>query len=156
AAMKKLVWSSTELEGGRAFHGRLPQPPSNPGPFQNISRAGTVAGNFYRDSAVIAYRAPVQDPVAARFESNGGAADAAMLNDGDLAKAAELRPEQPGAAVWIRAAFPAPVRIQGITLALSTNDGLGFAASIEASDDGSAWRAVADIPKAAQVRRFAL
>ena len=30
AAMKKLVWSRTEVEG--AFHGRLPQPPSVAGP----------------------------------------------------------------------------------------------------------------------------
>jgi len=61
AAMKKLVWSSKEVEGGRAFHGLLAQPPSNPGPFQNIARAVSGVSNFYRDSVVIAYRAPVAD-----------------------------------------------------------------------------------------------
>jgi hypothetical protein len=156
AAMKKLVWSSTELEGGRTFHGQLLQPPSSPGPFQNIARTVPGISSFYRDSVVIAYRAPVADPATMRADSNGGDMDPAVLTDGDLAKAVILKPAQPGAVVWVRAQYPQAVRIQGVTLALSTNDGLGFAASVEASDDGNAWRAVAVIPKAAQVRRFAL
>ena len=156
AAMKKLVWSSKEVEGGRAFHGLLAQPPSNPGPFQNIPRAVPGVSNFYRDSVVIAYRAPVADPAIKRADSNGGDVDAAALADGDLAKAMSLKPRHPGAVVWVRAQYAQAVRIQGITLALSANDGLGFAAAVEASDDGNSWRAVADLPKAAQVRRFAL
>src|SRR5438309_8597085 len=36
-AMKKLVWSVTRVPGGQPFHGRLPQPPSTTGPFQNIA-----------------------------------------------------------------------------------------------------------------------
>ena len=156
AAMKKLVWSSKEVEGGRAFHGLLAQPPSNPGPFQNIARAVSGVSNFYRDSVVIAYRAPVADSAIMRADSNGGDVDVAALADGDLAQAMSLKPRQPGAVVWVRAQYAQAVRIQGVTLALSTNDGLGFAAAVEASDDGNSWRAVADIPKAAQVRRFAL
>ena len=34
-AMKKLVWSETELEGGERFRGRLSLPPSVTGPFQS-------------------------------------------------------------------------------------------------------------------------
>jgi hypothetical protein len=156
AAMKKLVWSSTGVEGGAPFHARLPQPPANPGPFQNIPKAVPGVGNFYRDALVIAYRAPAVDPVAAAIDSNAGPVDAGRLTDGDLSKAIDLKPGQQGAPVWIRAAYAEPVQIQGVTLALSANDGLGFAARVEASDDGNTWRAVADIPKAAQVRRFAL
>jgi hypothetical protein len=156
AAMKKLVWSVTPVEGGKPFSGRLPQPPSNPGPFQNISRTAPGIANFYRDAVVIAYRAPVTDPAAIHLDSNGGAVNAAMLSDGDLDKAVTLKSEQPGGAVWVRAAYAKPEPIQGVTLALSTDDGLGFAAQVEASDDGESWRKVADVPKAAQVRRFAL
>lgn len=151
SAMKKLVWSRTEVEG--AFHGSLPQPPSVAGPFQNIARNGP---SFYRDSLVLAYRMPVVDAKVQSAQSNGGAIAAAALNDGDLADGAILKPPSPGADVWARLDYGAPVTLQGVTLALSVNDGLGFAARIEASDDGTSWRAVADVPLAAQVRRFAL
>jgi hypothetical protein len=40
-AMKKLVWSTTVVEGGRPFKGALPAPPSTTGPFQNIVREET-------------------------------------------------------------------------------------------------------------------
>jgi hypothetical protein len=156
AAMKKLVWSRIELEGGRAFHGKLTEPPSNPGPFQNIAKAVPGVSAFYRDSIVIAYRARISDPVVERADTNGGRLDAAALSDGDLARAANLKPERVGEPVWMRIAYARPASIQGVTLALSTNDGLGFAARVEASDDGVNWRAVSDIPKPAQVRRFAL
>jgi hypothetical protein len=73
-AMKKLVWSSTLVEGGKAFKGRLPRPPSIAGPFQNIPRPEgfNISGatpapvpEFYADSAVIAYPLPDGDiPVA--------------------------------------------------------------------------------------------
>src|ERR1700730_6508633 len=36
-SMKKLVWSETRVNGGRAFTGKLPQPPSTIGPFQNVA-----------------------------------------------------------------------------------------------------------------------
>jgi hypothetical protein len=156
AGMKKLVWSNTALEGGKPFHGSLARPPDTPGPFQNIVRAAPGLGDFYRDSIVIAYRAPITEPAVARVESNAGTLNDRALSDGDLQKAQTLKPLQVGAEVWIRMDYAAPVTLQGLSLALSVNDGLGFAARIEASDDGAAWRTVTDIPKAAQVRRFAL
>ena len=59
-AMKKFVWSETEINGGEAFHGVLKRPPSNAGPFQNFP-SNTTAPDFYADSAVIAYRLPPND-----------------------------------------------------------------------------------------------
>ncbi|MDE3164667.1 MAG: glycoside hydrolase, partial [Acidobacteriota bacterium] len=35
-AMKKFVWSETQVEGGRPFTGTLNKPPSITGPFQNL------------------------------------------------------------------------------------------------------------------------
>ena len=151
AAMKKLVWSRIEVEG--PFHGRLPSPPSVAGPFQNIARSGPA---YYRDSRVVAYRMPALEPRAQKADTNGGEIALATLNDGDLANGAALKPPSPEGEVWVRLDYGAPVTLQGLTLALSTNDGLGFAARIEAGDDGATWRAVADVPPAAQVRRFAL
>ncbi len=45
-AMKKFVWSETQINGGEAFHGVLERPPSNAGPFQNIP-SNTKAPDFY-------------------------------------------------------------------------------------------------------------
>jgi hypothetical protein len=151
AAMKKLVWSRTEIEG--AFHDRLPQPPSVAGPFQTIARSGP---SFYRDSLVVAYHMPVVETHPRAVDSNGGAITVGRLDDGDLADGALLKPPSPGDEVWARLDYGVPVTVQGVTLALSTNDGLGFVARIEASADGASWRGVADVPPAAQVRRFAL
>src|ERR1019366_1319717 len=66
-AMKKVVWSETWVEGGKPFTGKLLQPPSTTGPFQNIvgtGRDGVSAASlpqFYADTAVVAYRAPAGD-----------------------------------------------------------------------------------------------
>jgi hypothetical protein len=153
AAMKKLVWSRTEIEG--AFHGKLSAPPSVPGPFQNIAK-GDPAYRFYRDSLVIAYRLPVSETIPSSVTSNGGSADKADLTDGDLANGPRLKPPPGSGDVWVRVDYSRPQTVQGLTISLSTNDGLGFAARIECSDDGERWRSVTGIPKPAQVRRFAL
>src|ERR1039457_4816296 len=63
--MKKYVWSETEVEGERAFHDVLVQPPSNTGAFQNLPNRDLPRNGpslidpvHYADSAVIAYRLP--------------------------------------------------------------------------------------------------
>ena len=63
-AMKKFVWSETEIDGGEAFHGVLKRPPSNAGPFQNLP-SNRPAPEFYADSAVIAYQLPPNDTPSA-------------------------------------------------------------------------------------------
>src|SRR5579871_258788 len=49
--MKKLVWSETRVEGGRAFSGSLPKPPIVSGPFQNIPGGGR---NFGGNAGLVA------------------------------------------------------------------------------------------------------
>src|SRR5580698_9212423 len=58
-AMKKLVWSETEIAGPLQYSEKLAQPPSNEGPVRD-SGAGSRpdAPHFYADSAVVAYRTP--------------------------------------------------------------------------------------------------
>ena len=161
--MKKLVWSRTEIDGGRPFRGVLPEPPSNIGPFQNAKFAGDItptpqaaALRFYRDSIVIAYRPPSGESAAPEMASNGGAVDAAALSDGDVTNGTTLTPGSENAPVWIRADFGKPAVIQGVTLAMSLPKGLGWSTAVEASDDGTAWRHVADFPPAAQLQRMVL
>ena len=71
-AMKKLVWSETNVQGPTKLNEKLPQPPSNNGTFGglrglNSGRGGGRGGRgpggapvetFYGDSAVIAFRTP--------------------------------------------------------------------------------------------------
>src|SRR5215831_878300 len=67
-AMKKLVWSETNVEGPKIFNGQLPQPPTNNGPIRNLipgtPRPGATPPRdptYYGDSAVIAYRTPPEE-----------------------------------------------------------------------------------------------
>jgi hypothetical protein len=159
--MKKLVWSTTAIRGGVSFHGVLPQPPSNIGPYQNAPLysdeppAPKIAGlAFYRDSIVIAYRAPLAGEAKAAFTSNAGPVDAATLSDGDVANGPTLKAASDAADVWIEADFGKPAVVQGMTLALSLPKQLGYKAGAEASDNGKDWRAVADVPPAAPVQRM--
>jgi hypothetical protein len=161
-AMKKMVWSATEIEGGKPFHGALPTPPDNPGPFQNVpvpadsDQYSKTAPDFYRDSIVIAYKTPAETPEVAEATSNGGTLDATALTNGDLTHFATLDPPGDGQNVWIRIDFAKPEQIQGLSLALSVSEGLGYAAEVQASDDGTTWRPVANMPQAAQLQRFTL
>ena len=59
-AMKRLVWSETDVTGGQPFSGKLAQPPSNEGSVRD-SGAGGGGAHFYRDSKVIAYRTPAAE-----------------------------------------------------------------------------------------------
>ena len=82
--MKKMVWSTTRVEGGKSFNGKLPHPPEVDGTFQNFEVSGRRAADgtivtpprFYADSAVIAYRIPEGDKPQAELNphvtSSGG------------------------------------------------------------------------------------
>jgi hypothetical protein len=158
-AMKKLVWSATEIDG--AFHGTLPQPPDTIGPLQNAPLAGddvptpkTAALRFYRDALVIAYPTPVAAPVITEARWNGGTLDIKALGDGDLAKGVKLTAASPDADVWVAQEFKKPATIQGVRLAMTVTKSLGYRVVVEASDDGEAWRAIAEFPRVAQLQRM--
>src|SRR6476646_6220489 len=70
-AMKKVVWSTTPVAGGRPFTGTLAKPPSTTGPFQNVPLFDFISAlsgqpqprspELYREVAVIGYRVPSGD-----------------------------------------------------------------------------------------------
>jgi len=153
-AMKKFVWSETEINGGEAFHGVLKRPPSNAGPFQNIPLNAT-APDFYADSAVIAYRLPANDTRPhdlPRIASSGGQFDLETLTDGDLAKATLLPAAAPNEKSWIQFEYSEPQRICGMSIAFSFKNGEERRVmsltdvAVEASDDGREFRSVAAVP----------
>jgi hypothetical protein len=75
-AMKKLVWSETTVEGPGRFNGKLPQPPTNNGPIRNLMTGAPRPGatpdpTFYGDSAVVAYRTPLDENASADQAGRG-------------------------------------------------------------------------------------
>ncbi len=158
--MKKYVWSETIIGGGKLFAGKLATPPAVTGPFQNLpldSSAGSKpAPRDYADSVVVAYRQPKTDLLLEHpsITASSASLDAALLTDGDLSRNAKLPIPPPGQTAWIQYAFPRPVTIRAVTLAArDPKDYIaaiyGFAVtrrSLEASNDGRAWRTVVQLP----------
>jgi hypothetical protein len=153
-AMKKLAWSETSVEGGKPYHGILPQPPGTTGPIQNAPMTvgpldpppKSASLLFYRDSVVVAYRAGTPAPQIKSAVSSNGAFDPVQLSDGDLINGLTVAPPDGSKQVWVRFAYARPTQIQAITLAASAEGAPGAAAVLDASDDGRSWRRVAAIP----------
>jgi hypothetical protein len=165
-AMKKMVWTETRIEGGRAFAGALPQPPSAVGTFQDyrVPRApGTNESAvsipaFYADSAVIAYRLPFDDKtqpeMRPRITSSGGQLNSDALSDGNVNDVAVSLPAAaPGGESWIQFEYPQAQTVQSVTLA-TLNDMISIFdfdnpdavfPRLEASDDGIRYRLVAKL-----------
>ena len=112
-AMKKVVWSTTTVEGGKPFRGALTAPPRATGPFGNLAQqdlmgsmgggeAPPVAKDFGADTVVLALREPdVERPTAAlkpTVTTSAGTTvdDAAHLYDDDLNSDVHFLAAKPG------------------------------------------------------------
>jgi len=165
-AMKKYVWSETRVEGGKPFTGKLAEPPSNPGAFQNLGTEdaggpgpGPALPSFYADTAVIAYRLPSSDVDLAellpKVTWSGGNPDITLLTDGDLQKMTQLPIAPVGEKSWIQYEFAQPQTIRAFTMVLGgrqwfdafTPPGGDSGKALEASDDGQTFRLIAAVPK---------
>jgi len=159
--MKKFAWSETRVTGGAPFHGVLPKPPATTGPFQNIPGGwrgpGKAPGEFYVDSAVIAYRVPAGAALATELKpqvtSSGGQFDWAALTDGDLVKTTLLPAAPLHEKSWIQFEFTQPQTVRGLTLVAGRYATGGPGQALEASDDGQQFHVVAAIPAGASLER---
>ncbi len=147
--MKKYVWSETRIEGGKPFSGVLAKPPSNTGPFQNLSVHDLAPEpQFYADSVVLAYRAPASDvPLASlnpKVTFSGGTPDIAMLGDGDVEKTTKLPIPPIGGVSWIQYEFAQPQTMRALTLVQIDDD--PCSSTLDASDDGQSFRTVVQLP----------
>ena len=128
--MKKYVWSETRVEGGRTFTGSLHKPPSATGAYQNQAGGGRGFGGggaqtqapppeYYKDAAVVAYRAPEIDrpmnELDPKVTASGGTFDVAALTDGDLSKSTLLPAAPVGERSWIQYEFPQAQTFRGNT-----------------------------------------
>ncbi|MBN1973809.1 MAG: discoidin domain-containing protein [Sedimentisphaerales bacterium] len=167
-AMKKLVWSTTEIQGPTNFTDKLQQPPSGSGMLSSLRGTpapaapagrgmgrGGPGGNeppFYRDSAVIAFRTPSDETLMQELNptvtSSGGQINAAALMDDSFSTGVRISAGADGAA-WVQYEFSQPITARAVTLIGSGSVPFG---SIEVSDDGTNFRPIAGIPGAVQYR----
>jgi hypothetical protein len=163
--MKKMVWSATRIEGGQPFTGVLAHPPEVDGIFQNYPAAprrspdGKAAPlpEFYSDVAVIAYKIPEGDKTQAELNpqvtASGGTPNVPGLSDGDINTVAlELSASSSGEP-WVQFDYGHPQTIQAATIAMLDgmisvfdHESKDVPPYIEASDDGTSFRKIADIP----------
>jgi hypothetical protein len=161
-AMKRLVWSETDVEGGKTFAGKLTEPPSNEGSVRDSGAGGTQADPpFYRDSAVIAYRTPQVEVLMASLHptvtSSGGPIDGKALLDGSLTTAVTIAAPKDGGPAWLQYEFAQPFTARALSLGARGVIPIG---KILASDDDRVWREILATPgpqgyHGAQIRTFA-
>jgi hypothetical protein len=156
--MKKLVWSETTVAGRRAA--TLPAAPRTTGPFQELFVQPDIMGQRPApdklaraggDIAVFAYPVAAAALPPPAIHAAGHAIEAHQL-----AKVGEDAVDLPAPAaghpVVITLDYASPQTIRSATIfapgAASMFDGAAYRSVLEASDDGAAWRKVADLPLA--------
>jgi hypothetical protein len=162
--LKKLVWSETDVIGGKLFTGKLAAPPSITGPFQFIAKQASIdelmSGNktppprhtHYADIAVLAYpaTASVALPQPKISGADGKPLDGVLLSDADSGSSLEIAKPNGAQPAFVTFDYASPQTIRSAHIFLPGSAAMFFGASIipslEASDDGKNWRAVADIP----------
>jgi hypothetical protein len=138
-AMKKLVWSETEITGSLEYTEKLAQPPSNEGPVRD-SRAGSRpdAPHFYADSAVIAYRTPDEAmPMASMhptITTSSGPIDGAALLDGSLATSITIPAPKDASPAWLQYEFAQPYTARALSFGSGGRISVG---RVLASEDAS-------------------
>ena len=147
-AMKKLVWSQTNIEGPKDFDAKLAEPPSNEGPVLDLN-AGVRPGapHFYRDAVIIAYRTPPDEVSMASLHpkataSNGPIDDAALL-DGNLNTSVNIAAPAAGGPAWLQYEFEKPFTARALWLGAHGRIPVG---RVMAGDDGVHFRTIAVMP----------
>ncbi len=166
--LKKLVWSETDVLGGKPFAGKLAAPSSVTGPFQSIAMSKSIEElmgaskivkthpSRYSDVAVLAYplAAVAGTPQAKVTVTDGSAVDALLLSDAKLESGIELTPGSGANTPTVTITYPTAQRISSASLFMPGAAAMFFGATVkphlEASNDGKTWRTIAEIP-AAQV-----
>src|SRR5580698_2436589 len=161
-AMKKLVWSETELTGPLQYSEKLAQPPSNEGPVRD-SRAGSRpdAPHFYADSAVVAYRTPEDSLSLASMHptitTSNGPIDGMALLDGSLTTSVTIPAPKDGSPTWLQFEFAQPYTARALSFGSGGRIPVG---RVLASEDGVTFHTIVDLPgpqgyHGASIRTFA-
>jgi hypothetical protein len=156
-AMKRLVWSETEVEGGREFSGKLAQPPANEGPVRDLMVGKQPTEHFYRDTAVVAFRVPAAtEEFHPKVTSSAGEIDAAALLDENLNTSVKIAAPKDGSSAWVQFSFEKPFTARALSIGQHGGIPVG---RLLASDDGANWKAIVVMPgpqgyHGAQIRTY--
>ena len=147
-AMKKIVWSETEVNGPKKFSAAMPQPPSCEGPIGNMSRsAQNSEPSFYKDCKVLAFHTPADEEDISQFHylitTATGVINDKLLTDNDLNTSVRIRSSKETKKAWLQFTFEKPFRAQALTIA--SRNGIPFC-TLSASDDGKEFRTLALLP----------
>ncbi|HEY1847956.1 MAG TPA: glycosyl hydrolase [Opitutaceae bacterium] len=159
-AMKKYVWSVTEVEGGKPFAGALRHPPTRTGLFQDLGGGdtGPDGPQLYADAAVVAFPSPADEvslqSLRPKVTASSGHPDVASLAGEGNTSGTSLDIPPGDAPAWIQFEFDTPQSIRGVSYA---GRDLDIVASVqfgianpekflEASDDGQNFRTVVQMP----------
>jgi hypothetical protein len=153
-AMKKVVWSETAVDGGGLVEVPLAPLPDVAGPYQDCPRWGAdpVAHQLAQDWMTLAVPADQMPGVLlpASVAASAPLEEWHALVDGSFGDSVGLPrdPDGPSSA-WIEQVFDEPVTVAAVTVGLPGPRGFGAApppsARLEASDDGIAYRVVAEL-----------
>ncbi|MDR2675457.1 MAG: hypothetical protein LBC18_11530 [Opitutaceae bacterium] len=135
-SMQKVVWTATQVEGGRRVGLALPQPEASQG--------------CYRDIITVAYPAPPGAGVSSRtarprVTTSLAGADAQTLAEGGVAIFTS------GEACWIQYEFERPFTCRALTVRIPRTKGIQNATyhanhlAVEVSDDGRRFRKLAQL-----------
>ncbi|HOO98881.1 MAG TPA: glycosyl hydrolase [Bacteroidales bacterium] len=123
-AMKKLVWSETNVKGPQKYLSTLPPVPSVEGPIQNLSRGTRPSPNesgFAKEFMVIAFPTPPDETDIRNLNplitTSAGIIQATELIDNDLNTSTRIRAGNDKSKVWIQFSFDKPVAVKAVTLA---------------------------------------
>lgn len=151
-AMKKLVWSETNVTGPQTFSAKLPDPPSNEGPIRNLSRGAKINPKeipFYKDCVVLAFPTPPDEPQSSLnlpvINTATGIIDGEALLDDDLNTSLKIRSDKNSKTVWVQFTWEKPFKAQALTLANRSGIPVG---KLKAGNDGINYTTIAALPGA--------
>ncbi|HEY7274043.1 MAG TPA: glycosyl hydrolase [Actinoplanes sp.] len=150
-AMKKVVWSSTVVDGGGLVERPLPPLPDVAGPFQDCPRWGAEPERHRYSWDWLVLAVPAEPWQEALTPSSVSVDDWACLVDGAHAATVALPRDPDGfSTAAIEQVFDEPVRVAAVTVGLPGPRGFAAAPSpdavLEVSDDGLTYRRVAELP----------
>jgi hypothetical protein len=123
--MKKIVWSQTDIVGGRRFAGRLAAPPGTTGPFQSLPFADPLAAfegksspppHYYADVAVLAFPIAGGDDAVPAASAAGTAVDASALADDKAETSVAIPKGTPADPSTLLLTYPLATTIRSATL----------------------------------------
>ena len=161
-AMKKLTWREFIVDGGTKQTIQMPEPYDKTGGFQNSKAPENTIDfylsktkeKYYEDIAVVAVKIQSNDKATnAKLTSSGGKFTVEQLTDGNLENSSLLPADDKNGFAWIQYEFNEPTSVKAVSVVDGyTRDQFDVSPGkvtkrLEASDDGTEWMLVCDVPR---------